>query len=252
MFCEHCGAPIMDGSQFCGNCGQPVATATPSDAPRKKTGLGIALALSALLMICAAGVGLFFLLRQPESPPAQSARPAPPSSGSSSVSAAEASPIGQERPQVKQAVFLPPQKVEVAVEDFKWYYDYESSSGIPPRARVIADVNRLYGTWKGLILYKYEFEHLPSTYSVDIAPSAEADALMSLYCRGLVGPEGWMDLPGKLDAREQCVIEGNLLKFNMEGINMALLFWEEGNRQYAVCHFQDGDSPGVLMLMREL
>lgn len=221
----------------------------------------------AVLLLCAVGVGLFFLLRgnitltPPSSTPAPSISASEPASAptpeAASTPEAVLSPetepdIQEEHSAEKEPVFIPPQDVQVSVEDFSWYINYEDSGGIPPNADVIGgDVALLFGSWKGLMMYQYEFENLYNTMSCDIASDADTDALLRLYHKGSPGPDGWVDIPGELVAEEACDFEDNLLRFYLEGIYMGVLFWEDDNCQYGICHFEMDGTPCVLMLMRE-
>lgn len=103
-----------------------------------------------------------------------------------------------------------------------------------------------------MILEQYEFENQPSTYSCDIAPTNGADARLTLYARGVVGSDGWVDLPGDLMAVELCTLRNNTLQFKLAGIPLNVVFWEEGSYQYGVGQFQDGNTPCTLMLTREI
>lgn len=213
-------------------------------AQAKKAASGI---LGLLLLCALPGCAML----QPSEPKPSQSKPTTSTSEPAEPNQTPRPEQSSEPPQTSEPVFIPPNEVTVAVEDFDWYYVNESSGGIPPDANVIGDdVNRLYGTWKGMILAQYEYESEPSTYSCDIASTSGADALLSLYARGMFGSEGWMYSPGDLMAQEACAFVNNTLQLQLQGIPVNLVFWEEGQKQYGVCHFGDSSASYILMLMR--
>lgn len=287
--CSRCNTLNTDDSRFCEGCGAQMEPAAPPPGPphsqqpappaggqkAKKGGVMALAVILAVLLVGAIGTGVFLLLRgkggpavdasglASAAPPPASLPPAPssivPAPTVSSVPQGEASSIASSvSPPTSQpaatAAADDPKALEVSLEDFDWYYDYEQSSGIPPNAKIIGDdVSRLYGAWKGLIRYDFEFETLYHTWGVGIEPSSQSDAAFSIYEKEASSEEGWVSLDNGYVDTIECRFDSNQLQFEMSGIHMGLLFWEEGNRQYAVCHFQmDNGVPGVMMLTREV
>lgn len=279
--CMNCHAMNTDDARFCEGCGAPMQAGVPPVAqpsppgpayrqqtpsaggqkPKKGGRVAVAVVLAVVLLV-AIGTGVFLLLRGRGNPPvADSAPPAsslpqassttPASAVSSSFSEAASESVSQ--PDAPMApVVTDPRELEVSLEDFDWYYEYEESSGIPPNAKVIGDdVSRLYGAWKGLVRYDFEFETLYHTWGVAIEPSDQSDASFAVYEKEASTPEGWENLGNALVETVECTFESNMLQFEINGVYMGLLFWEDGDQRYAVCHFQmDNGIPGIMMLTR--
>lgn len=229
--------------------------------PKKKTGLIVGIVL-AVALLAAVGTIVFLLLRDGDDPTASSSSSVPVVSSSlapsstSQQAAAVAPPVSEIMPEPEPAAgpqYIPPEKVTVSLDEFEWYKDYADTSGIPPNAKVIGDdMTRLHGTWKVLLLHEFEFENTYTTMSCDIEPSDQADALVTLYLKGGSGEEGWEEYDNELVTSEHAVMDGNLLNFTLAENHMAMLFWQDGNMQYGVCHFMVGKTPSVMMMMREI
>ncbi len=152
-------------------------------------------------------------------------------------------------------VYTAPKDVKVSVDDFSWYDNFSGINNLPAGAKYIEnDPKALFGTWKGMILAKYGYELQPSTYSCDIGYPSDGnyDAAIYLYEKGYFGVDGWTEQDGELVATASCMSIGNSLSFKIQNISYTLVFWENGNKQYALFEYTEGSTPFTMMLVRDV